>query len=1104
MNKKAVIVIALSIMFFSLSAQQLPIKNYSVADGLLEDSVFQISQDDKGYIWIQTDNGISKFDGENFTNYTEKDGLIKNISVYSFFSKGSFYSFSDTEMSVIKNDSINLFGKDYFSSYFNDSIVSLQFMSVDDEIAVYGLSQNKIYVYDDAENKFDLKHDLKPQVILTEDKNASFLYPNGMLILDGNNMKFVRLDTGKIFDVDLPDWDFNKKNDYSFFKYVPSVKPTKYPDEKLENIFCYEYKPDGSASLLYFDDLSKKPDVVFKDKFYVSVYSLDKYRNYGIYSDGENAYYTDSFGHIFKINILNGRKEKFDRIEGLLPYVRIRFVLEHEGWFWLATNCGVYKYNLETKELKHITIDEGLSSNLISGFFIDRENDVWIITDNNGADFLIPSKFETYSAKDGMPYSETTASTQTSDGIIWTSTYGGLYKIEPGEKPVYYKLDNNLPEKDTWGIFADSNDIIWLSTVDGRIFNFDGNKFTDVTPENFIKQISITVFFESRSGEIWVPYFDGMLIYKDRKFRYEKFSGGAWIYKFKYDPKGKKIWASGGSEGLFVFDEKGRFLDQFEIDKDLFDSQIVDFMFMDDETIWCVTYGSGIAVFDSKRDKFTEMIQEPFENSLIMKSAVRDSLGNIWFGTVNSIYRYDGKDFIKYTENEGLPGGSFRTIGAYRDMSGNLWFNSSFGIVKVDPYSCLEDTIPPKLSFSYVEINKNKYLDVSKIPELSYKDRNFVFSYNGIDFRNSKNIEYSYFLEGFDEKPSEFSKDKKVAYTNILPGNYTFHVRAKDAAGNVSKEISCKIIINKPWFIQLKAVVLYVIFLFSAVYLYTRLRIYNYQKNSDKLNAVVEERTKELKLKNKQIHDSMNYARRIQQSILPDEEEMKEYFTDMFLIYKPMYMISGDFYWYYRNEEYDFILSADCTGHGISGAMLVMVGKILLIKLVENKHIIEPAEILNMLHEDFKAVLRQDTDFESIRDSIEISLCRINRNTDVLTFSGSRRPVYRFTEENGKGELIKIKGERLFIGGKRKNESRFTQKDIQLKKGDMLYLSTDGFIDQSNPENKKFGSRKFEKLLEEYAPKPLSVQKRYLCHDLEEHMQDEKQRDDITVLGIRV
>jgi len=265
----------------------------------------------------------------------------------------------------------------------------------------------------------------------------------------------------------------------------------------------------------------------------------------------------------------------------------------------------------------------------------------------------------------------------------------------------------------------------------------------------------------------------------------------------------------------------------------------------------------------------------------------------------------------------------------------------------------------------------------------------------------------------------------------------------------------------------------------------------------------IEDQRDKLDLQNKKINSSIQYAQNIQQAILPLEKNIGKYF-DHFIIYKPKDIVSGDFYWYTELENRVYLASVDCTGHGVPGAFMSMIGSRLLNEIVIEKEITDPAKILALLNSKIIEALRQNETENA--DGMDVCLICFEdiRKKNKVIFTGAKRPLIVF--RNQTSTIEEIKGDRLSIGGS-KNENRdaeFTNNQIDLNDGDMLFLSSDGITDQNNPERKRYGSQRLNDLIIKIVHDPLTQQKERIETDLKSFQQDAEQRDDITLIGIKI
>lgn len=258
-----------------------------------------------------------------------------------------------------------------------------------------------------------------------------------------------------------------------------------------------------------------------------------------------------------------------------------------------------------------------------------------------------------------------------------------------------------------------------------------------------------------------------------------------------------------------------------------------------------------------------------------------------------------------------------------------------------------------------------------------------------------------------------------------------------------------------------------------------------------------------LELRNLKINESISYAKNIQQSMISNETALEKTFDSSLIFYKPKDVVSGDFPWSCTHDNAVYLAAIDCTGHGVPGAMLAIVGNILLDNICfYNTHSTD--EVLNSLHKKVVKVLRQNSLNTNINDGLDIALCRYLKEENKLQFSGAHRPLILIKEN---GEYIEIKGDRQAIGGVqgRKERSPFTVHTIEVEKGDKVFLFSDGFQDQFGGEdNKKYGIKRLRNFLKEHHQLPLQKMSQLMEKEWNSWKGDTAQTDDVLLMGVQV
>lgn len=258
----------------------------------------------------------------------------------------------------------------------------------------------------------------------------------------------------------------------------------------------------------------------------------------------------------------------------------------------------------------------------------------------------------------------------------------------------------------------------------------------------------------------------------------------------------------------------------------------------------------------------------------------------------------------------------------------------------------------------------------------------------------------------------------------------------------------------------------------------------------------------ELRTLNNNLLEGIRYARRIQNSMLVKKEMLHLHLSDTLLFYKPKDVLSGDFYWFARKDGFLFVAVADCTGHGVPGALMTVMGNNLLHQIVSRDGILAPAEILTELDRRLTVLLAQRRSAaDVVNDGMDMGLVRIDRGSGQAVFASAKRPLYLF--DAATGALTEYPASKLSIGGHRTESKAFVQSEVTCSAGDMLYLTSDGFTDQFGPTG-KFLPKRFRQVLADIHPLPMPEQHRVLNETLLRWRKQEPQTDDVLVFGFRI
>lgn len=431
-------------------------------------------------------------------------------------------------------------------------------------------------------------------------------------------------------------------------------------------------------------------------------------------------------------------------------------------------------------------------------------------------------------------------------------------------------------------------------------------------------------------------------------------------------------------------------------------------------------------------------------------------------------------------------------------------------------------------SISYQILSEQSEKDIFSI---EHRYNSISFKVAGLFFAEENRTQYSYFLEGLDdgqnEKWSDWTSLNVKEYNNLREGNYTFHAKAKNYLGEESTEVTYQFSILPPWHRTTTAYILYVVFGVGIVFGSSRIYTHRLRKQNEQLENLVAERTDELYQKNaelstqneeivqqrdqldvknqqiaeqnKNIVSSINYAKRIQTALLPMEKRIKQEIPNHFIFYKPRDIVSGDFYWIEKVEDKVIIAVADCTGHGVPGAFMSMLGSSGLTDAVFQQKLTAPDLILTHLHNYIYSALKQNQ--SDNRDGMDMCIIVWDKTQNQIQYAGAMNPLYYVQNE----EFFTIKADKIPVGGTIAKERIYTPHTINLHVPTTIYLASDGYQDQfGGQEGRKFMTKQFRELLLEISHLPIKEQENRIEQVFERWKGKTHQIDDVLVMGMKI
>lgn len=1042
-----------------INAQSFDFKNFDSDMGLPQNFAYCLAQDNLGYLWIGTGEGLVRYDGIKFKTYTQQDSLASDF-VYSLFvdKKGVLWvGHGNGTLSYYKNGFKKIIPKERAPSPIKD------------------ICQDKAgNIWATVQNNGILK--VSPKKEITTYFNRELFSDKLYYSIESINPFTFLLGTSEGLLL------LNLNQDYSVeslnqVKSIPSTNINTIVKRRAIDGEYWVATEDEGFYLFRYDDKSSKH---FADNKLCIKFNIEHENILDIYEENDGNLMLATWG--------NGVIKLF-----LDP----------------ATQTFTESFNFST--------ENGLNHNFIKNIIGDRENNYWFATYGGGVSVLLNECFIRYDLDDiGFKQNKAVSVIATTENL-WIGLENGMLRTNPYcfADHEFYDKALGIPNDRITGFEYDEKNVLWVSSLnEGLYFRNPG--------ELRFKQFTYT---NSVIGK--------------------KINDMAVV--------GKKIYLATAG-GLFIINSETKKSDHLTTLRGLPHNNI-NFVYVDEKKqVWIGPKSSGICRVDSANIEVHKLFQSPINVSGMTK----DKDGNFWLSTVGKgVLKYNKDTLISISVMDGLsknycydivcdknnrlwvchwPGISsidlntmkIRNFGFKEKMGGdfyhlwedkekNIWFASSHGVIKYFPDLDKKNLVSPKLNFTNIDISGTSYAFNKKIT-LPYpynkKKYRFKFEFTGISFKNPLGVTYQYKMERNDDDENRewvnLGSTNFREYEFLPDGKYTLKVRAFNADGIPNNNpLSVQIEIESPfwkkiWFYL--AVIGGLIFCIYWIIKY-RERSLRLQKEALQLEVasqtvVLRKQKAEIEKKNQDITDSINYAKRIQKSILPPVATLKDTFPESFIFFAPRDIVSGDFYWFNRNKDHFVLCCADCTGHGVPGAFMSMIGTTMLNDINKFENIISPADILEKLDTNIHVLLQRDGAELQSKEGMDISVIEINLNTGKVRLASAKRPVFLYLNN----ELTVYNGTRRSIGDDvLASKSKFINYEYECSKGDVIYLFSDGYTDQfGGAKGKKMMKVGVKTLLEGIHAKPMDKQGDIVRDNFMDWKGDLDQVDDVLFMGIRL
>ena len=1095
----------LTLSCFAQELGRFPLRNFNHRDYSGHSQNWAILQDTRGLVYVANNEGVLEYDGSDWRHISINGALSRCLAIDSV-------------------GRIWVGGQDEFGYLASDSIGSIKYYSLTNRLPSYCLPIGLV------------------RQVFTTKEGVYFSSNQYLFLVKGENIKIWKPKT--------------------FFHRTHCVSGTIFTNQ-----------PEYGLTYIKNDSLKLVPQTnkVSKELIYMLLPLDNKKILIGTQANGFYTYNTNALRSDTTIqtdSIITKFKTNDDQFfKENLVYSGINLP---NGLIAVGTSRkGVVILNSKGEVTRKINQSSNLQDEAVWNLYLDNQENLWMAL-NNGISFTsVNSQLTSWNESSGLRGS--LQSITRFKGTIYVSTNIGIFQLVNNqfqEVKGISKFSYRLLSIKT----SDNNNTLIVGTTDG-IFKIDGinaslvenGKYATYTfcPSKIFPNI---IYVGLLDGVGVLRYQNGKWIFLGK---FESTKGQ--VYSLIEDQFGY-LWYSQRYSGVHrcnIVNPYQLVLEHINFYRQLPFSPKYDDMAISliDETLK-VSTDKGLCRFDYEHETFvpdSSLGLEFADGKTGIRILNQDKKGNLWF----EVYKNNPNRWIeralKYPDNtyRRIPA-QFRTIPdmIFNDVLSEEydmnWIAASDGLYRYDGSINSNNQSIIKVLIRQVLTNQTNqvYNGASSLPKydspgnrtrpslaqnstqkFSSSENSVIFYFSSPFFGQTQKMKYSYILDGYDKDWSEWSVDQKKEYTNLPFGNYKFIVKARNVFDSESPIATYSFSIKRPWYRNAFSYSILLLIAISIIWLYVKIKTTLLKRANKRLMALVEDRTKELMQfqdeivekneelmqqkeemqaqrdelheQNRQTIASLEYAKTIQQAILPDLNVLNDR-IEHFIIYKPKDVVSGDFYWLSRisskskQSEKIFIAVVDCTGHGVPGAFISMIGSRILSEIVNERKIYSPSEILTELNKSVNQALRQDVS-ESF-DGMDASICLIEsklKNQYIITFAGANRMLYYY--QKGTHNIQTLKGNRKTIGGIMPDvDQEFVNNRIYLSPGDIIFLNSDGIVDQNNENRKKYTASRFHTSLLSHIDKPMSEMGVEVYRMFEDFKAHAFQRDDITVMGLRL
>lgn len=1033
------------------SGQAFRFRNYGAENDLPSEVVYTLVQDKSGYLWVGTSEGLARFDGFSFFRVGFRDSSSGRYPTVSIRDRRGTLWFGCNDGTLFHTS-----GNDLKQTILpNSSGSGISSVLEDSDGRIWVISQRMPLFVVDPDHPDEgkkIESDADPTMF-----SAALASSGELLIGTQENILVCRADGNSlVVGSTVEGFDYSR---------VMSVTPVE----------------DGKSFI--------------------------------VGTDGNGLFHLQLSGG-------KGFLSRFGGSDALISLPVKSVMKDSRDNYWISTaGFGAVRLQLDTEKdsvasFRFLDKSAGLEGDYVMTAYEDSEENIWLGFNGNGLSIMTSDSFEFHvPGGSNMPRSIIFSGKMGKDYILGTPSGYYTYSLTDRRAVSFTPLSIQGGRIEARSYYIDNEGNLWIGTKGSGLFMKGPNgKITgfyrsgDTGADNIT---GISMFGDN----IWLATINGVHIVSRQtaaiKRSFVMNTGLAHNYINQI------LLLDDGSSYVATNSER---LDRIDPDSGIIKSDLVMYgtllnkaIALDRDSrgaIWVATEGNG--VFEFHGDSVRNLTTASGLMSNYAYAILAASNNDIWISHQQGVSRYNPESGrTKVFTTSFANGGTCNEGAIYESPDGKILIGTTQGVIVYDREKDRKSQSAPQNNINSVTINDVVY-PYRESYSLPYRKRYVVkVSYTGIDFSEPEKVYYSTFLENYDDDWTAPSPSREAVY-NLRDGKYRFNLVSVNEDGITQDDpLVFTINIKKPvwrtwWFLLsmfgLSAGVVAII-IREREKAHHKLQEYLESELAARTQVVMKQKA-ELEAQNLEITDSINYARRIQSSILPDLKRLKEHFGDAFVLFYPRDIVSGDFYWFDQLDEDHFILvCADSTGHGVPGAFMSMIGSTLLQDIVSRQRITKPSEILSMLDKQIFSTLNQNLEIGVSNDGMDIVVCEFTMNNRHVRFASAMRPVLIVIG----GESYYIKGNRASVGGQMVSEKYFDDQEYYLNEGDSIYLFTDGLPDQfGGPEGKKMKIARLKTFIEEIYSLDIKDQEEALAKFFAEWKGDYEQVDDVLFMGVRV